>query len=67
MLQVSVNYFRSSNSSSCENAYAALYGMSVNYSGNSLCEDYTCMEAFVSYPVLLMLDACKKLPFSHKF
>ena len=30
----------------------ALYGASVNCSGNSSCDDCTCMKAFVSYPVL---------------
>ena len=30
----------------------ALYGVSVNCSGNSSCDDCTCTEAFVSYPVL---------------
>ena len=30
----------------------ALYGAPVNCSGNSSCDDCTCTEAFVSYPVL---------------
>ena len=37
----------------------ALYGASVNCFGNSSCDDYTCMEAFVSYPVLNVF-VCKR-------
>ena len=37
----------------------ALYGASVNCTGNSSCDDYTCTEAFVSYPVLNVF-VCKR-------
>ena len=37
----------------------ALYGASVNCSGNSSCDDCTCTEAFVSYPILNVF-VCKR-------
>ena len=37
----------------------ALYGASVNCSDNSSCDDCTCTEAFVSYPVLNVF-VCKR-------
>ena len=40
----------------------ALYGASVNCSGNSSCDDCTCTEAFVIYPVLnVFVCKCNEL------